>query len=210
MEEKSKSKNNTNNTLNNHSKNLNKFNKNTILYTDLAFTPKLLKKSMIEFDLEKMFTIETKEIFYKNSLFYEKARIILEPTRILSYTLSETKGKNKLLFVLDFNHLTMEIAVKKRQKKFRILILGSEKVFRFKTFNYELYERFLMYINYFLSNSQEKNCNLLFVSLLPNFYKVIALLLRVSISMKELSLIKLNLEISYYLKASISSQLFIG
>ena len=169
-----KSKSSLNNLFYQNSKFKNKFLIDPILGNDIDFSSiQLVKKSIIELDLEKIFTITTTEIFYKDSIFYQKSKITLEPTRLLSYSLEEIKGKSRLLFVLDFCNLTIEIAVKKRQKKFRILILGSEKVFRFKTINYELFQIFLMYLNYFLTNSQSKKDNLLHLSILPNYYKVI-------------------------------------
>ena len=163
MEEKSKYENNSNKSFNNNSNNLINVVKNTIFYsnTDKSCT-KIVKKALIEFDLQKKFSIQSNEILYKKTYFYEKVKVILEPNRIIVYKLNnDTEGKNKLLFVLDFNQLTMEIAVNKRQKKFRILILGSVKDFRFKTNNLKLFEEFLVYLNYFISNSEGKKENLI-------------------------------------------------
>ena len=180
MEEKLRSKNNnTNNTLFiNNSENNIKFSNNTIIYTDSNISPRdLIKKSLIEFEFEKQFSFTSEEILYKKTTFYQKVKLIIEPNRIISYSLRSKKG---LLFVLDFNQLFIKIIVNIRTKKFRILILGSSKDFRFKTNNYYLYQRVLISLNYFITNSKTYLCNPLEVSLRNNFFKVILINLRPS------------------------------
>ena len=147
--------------------------KNTLFYSDLDITSiQLVKKSLVVLELDQKFLIETQEILYKRSIFYEKVRIKLEPNRLLSYDTKFINTDKSLLFILDFNQLTMGIAIKKRHKKFGIIILGSNKEFHFKALNYELFEKFLLYLNYFINNSRGRKENLLSVSLIPNFYQV--------------------------------------
>ncbi len=208
MEEKLRSKNNnTNNTLfNNNSENNIKISNNTIIYTESNISTRdIVKKSLIELEFEKKFSLTTEEILYKTRSFYQKVRLVIEPNRIISYSL---ESKKDLLFVLDFNQLLIEIAVNKRQKKFRILILGSSKDFRFKTHNYYLYQHVLLSLNYFISNSKLNKYSPLEVSLQKNFFKVIFLKSRTSSSMNTFYKSKLSQGTFYYFNQLISLQSF--
>lgn len=173
MEDKSKRENFTHNTINNHSKNYLNSLKNTIFYSNADFPPlNLVKNPLLEIEIESLLSVSTTLILFKAKSYYKKVLINLNSQNLLCSELPEILD-SKIYFVFDFDLLSLSVTLDKRKKKFRIFILGSEKVFRFKATTLEIFDKFLTSLNFFLSRRRGSQENLLRVSMIPNFHKVL-------------------------------------
>lgn len=137
----------------------------------------LERKAILESEFESLFRMVTTSLEYKSKMFYQRVKVIIEATRILVYEYS-MKSTNTLsekyypLVVLDFNQVSAGVKVKPKSKKFCILVLGSDKKFKFRTSSQEIYENTLLHLNYYIENSLGAKSNLFGVSLRKDFYKV--------------------------------------
>jgi hypothetical protein len=137
------------------------------------------KKQKMDSEFNKFFRLVTTSIEYKAKLFYQRVKLIVEATRILVFEFNDQNSENPSeiynpLLVLDFNQVTAGLSLRPKSKKFSILVLGSDYEFKFQTANKEIFDRIILYINYYIEISEGNRTNLLAISLRHNFYKVIS------------------------------------
>jgi hypothetical protein len=108
----------------------------------------------------------------KTGLFYKKVHIIIEPYLIKAFDVGYT-DENYPNIILDFDLVTANISIDKKSKNtFNLFILGYESYFKFRFHNEEIFKNAVMFIHYYISNSEGYDKNLLGVSLRKDFYKV--------------------------------------
>ena len=134
-----------------------------------------LKETIAEIEFKKFFKLRTSEFEYKEGLFYKKANMILESTKLIIY--EKKYDENPLiilipLLVLNFDQITVEVSIVPESNKFKIYVLGSKKIFHFRTENAEIFKNTLYYLNFFINSSLGSRINLLGVSLRKDFHKV--------------------------------------
>jgi hypothetical protein len=137
------------------------------------------RKYLLETEFDNFFRLETTSIEYKNKMFYSKCKIIVESNKIIVFELKYKEEANKKnndeynpLLVLDFDLVTACVSVKAKSKKFKILVLGSNKEFEFKASTKEIFDTILIHLNFFIEKSEGAKNNLFGVSLRKDFYKV--------------------------------------
>jgi hypothetical protein len=137
------------------------------------------KKALFEIEFLKDFRIFSTNVEYKAKIFYQRVKFFLEPNKLLCYEynnqLDISNDVCTPLCVLDFDQLTVDVAIRVKSLKFRILVLGYNDEFKFKVTNKEIFEKVLIHLNYFINVSAGKQNNLLGISLRKEFYKVMIL-----------------------------------
>jgi len=136
------------------------------------------RKYLLETEFDSFFRLETTSIEYKNKMFYSKCKIIVESNKIFVFEHKNKEEPNNHneeynpLLVLDFDMVTACVSIKAKSKKFKILVLGSNKEFEFKASTKEIFDTILIHLNFFIEKSEGAKKNLFGVSLRKDFYKV--------------------------------------
>jgi hypothetical protein len=133
------------------------------------------RKYLLETEFDSFFRLVTTSVEYKNKMFYSKCKIIVESNKIMVFehkTKEEPNDEYNPLLVLDFDMVTAGVSIKPKSKKFKILVLGSNKEFEFKASTKEIFDTILIHLNYFVEKSEGAKNNLFGVSMRKDFYKV--------------------------------------
>jgi hypothetical protein len=135
------------------------------------------KKPLFERKFDESFRLVTTSVEFKNGVFFQRVKLIIEANRLLCYpynseNVEDPNEINQPLCVLDFNQVTAGIAINAKQNKFRVMVLGFPNGFKFKTSSKEIFENILIHLNHFIQTSLGKKSNLLGVSLRADFHKM--------------------------------------
>lgn len=137
-----------------------------------------LKKTLFENEFSKLFRFVTSGVDYKAKIFFQRAKLVLEVSRLTVYEHNKEISKEvstinyNPLLVLDFNQITAYAKVYASQNKFKILVLGTNAEFEFKASSKEVFDNLLIHLNYSIENSEGAKINLMGISLRKDFYKV--------------------------------------
>ena len=109
----------------------------------------------------------------KIGLFYKKIHVTIEPYLIKAFEIGYTDENNPML-ILDFDLVTANISIDKKSKyTFNLYVLGYGSYFKFRFNNEDIFKNAVMFLHYYITNSEGYDKNLLGVSLRKDFYKVI-------------------------------------
>ncbi len=134
-----------------------------------------IKETLSEIEFKKYFKMTTREVEFKDGMFYKKVKLILESNKLTAFDNVQDENAENIYFpllVLNFDQITAEVSVIPDSNKFTIYVLGSKKVFQFRAEKREIFKNLLYYLNYFINSSNGSRTNLLGVSLRNDFYKV--------------------------------------
>ena len=138
-----------------------------------------LKKDTTNSEFSKISLIGFHEIFrlstqvdLKIGYFFKRVHLIIEPYLIKAFEIGYT-NENHPVLTLDFDLVTAAIGIDKSNSNTLILyVLGLNSCFRLRFANEEIYKNAAMFLNYYITNSEGYDRNLMGVSLRNDLYKV--------------------------------------
>lgn len=107
----------------------------------------------------------------KIGLFYKKVHIIIEPYLIKAFEIGY-KDENHPIIALDFDMVTASIGLNKSSPNtLNLYVLGYKSYFMLRFSNEEILKNAAMILNYYITNSEGNERNMMGVSLRKDFYK---------------------------------------
>ena len=191
MSNRSNSKNKSN-YLSVKTKDLQSINDRTMIYLNSyrSYWEKFQRINFFEFEFENTFNLSC-DVEYKEMIGFNTYRMKLNKNKLVLFNRipsNKNKGKYKIYedqfkktnmkiidqipyLVLDFDFISCEVKVFSEKSLVEIYVFGSSKVFIFKIEERKLFELFIVYLHYFIGNSEGFKEKLFSIVLREDFYK---------------------------------------
>lgn len=158
---------------------------NSYPYSFRSQIEKYKRMNIIEWEFENCFQLEA-DIEYKETFGYSTYSCKLEKNKLILYNRRNIKSDNKKfdksslpkvvlnsnpILVLDFDFISVKTEIKTDVKTIKIEVIGAKKTFIFRIKDKILFEKFIHFLHFFVTNSKGYKKNLFNICMKSDFYK---------------------------------------